>query len=475
MRRFPERDDLRLALARVALLLGNPSLAREAVAPVAADSEQHALALVIRAQAELNLGDLERALETLAEAEKLYPDRPEARLVRIATLLSEHRQDEARAAIEETRAALTGEEEEQAEVRHRLDVTLAQIQAQQGEAEAAIAALTAMVETDPADVLAWQALIQILTRAAARRGGAGPSRGRAPGGRAPARPLPPGGAGSRLARERGRGRGGAPHLRGALGVGGRVPPSGEPPLRPGRRRGDDARARRGDRPLPRRAHAAAAAHRGAARSRSAATMPAPISGASATPPSTEIPRSSTCGPVSSWRKATPRRAADRLRELAPRLDRARHPVLARPRAGGERRPRGRPPPLRPRPAARPRLDRARRSPHRAGAAPRRLARGGGPRAAAGPTRAPSAWRDGPLSSTPSRASGEGEAAEEVARQASSGSPTGPSRICCWRRRSARRGRPTRRWPHSTQAESASATSRAGRRAHPHPRHGRARG
>ena len=164
VRRFPERDDLRLALARVALLLGNPSLAREAVAPIEADSEQHALALVVRAQAELNLGDLEGALETLAEAEKLYPDRPEARLARIATLLSEHRQEEARTAIEEARTALTGEEEEQEEVRHRLDVTLAQIQAQQGEAEAATATLAAMVETDPADLLAWHALIQILTR-----------------------------------------------------------------------------------------------------------------------------------------------------------------------------------------------------------------------------------------------------------------------------------------------------------------------
>ncbi len=41
VRRFPERDELRLALGRVALLLGNPALAREAVLPVAADSEQH--------------------------------------------------------------------------------------------------------------------------------------------------------------------------------------------------------------------------------------------------------------------------------------------------------------------------------------------------------------------------------------------------------------------------------------------------
>ncbi len=164
VRRYPERDDLRLALGRVALLLGNPSLAREAVAPVAPDSEQHAAALVTRGQAELNLGDLKGALQTLAEAERLYPDQPAARLVRIATLISEHRREEARAAIEEARAALSGEGEEQVAIRRRLDVTLAQIQAQQGEPEAAVTALAAMVQADPADLLAWQALVQVLVQ-----------------------------------------------------------------------------------------------------------------------------------------------------------------------------------------------------------------------------------------------------------------------------------------------------------------------
>jgi tetratricopeptide (TPR) repeat protein len=83
--------------------------------------------------------------------------------VRIATLLSERRQGEARTAIEEARAALAGEQEEQAELRHRLEITLAQIRAQQGEPDAAITTLTAMVGADAADVLAWHALIQILT------------------------------------------------------------------------------------------------------------------------------------------------------------------------------------------------------------------------------------------------------------------------------------------------------------------------
>ena len=164
VRRFPERDDLRLALAQVALLLGNPSLAHEALAPVGPDSEHHADALVTRARAELNLGDLERALETLAEAGRLYPDRPEARLVRIATLLSEQRGEEARAAIEEARAVLVGDDEDQREQRRRLEVARAQIQAQEGESEAAIETLKQMIATEPADGLAWQALLQVLAQ-----------------------------------------------------------------------------------------------------------------------------------------------------------------------------------------------------------------------------------------------------------------------------------------------------------------------
>jgi tetratricopeptide (TPR) repeat protein len=134
------------------------------VLPIAPGSEQHAAALITRAQAELNLGDLEEALATLADAEQLYPDQPEARLVRISTLLSEHRQDEARAVIEEARAALAGDEDETVALRHRLDLTLAQIQAQQGDPEAALATLEAMVESNAGDVLAWRALAQVLAQ-----------------------------------------------------------------------------------------------------------------------------------------------------------------------------------------------------------------------------------------------------------------------------------------------------------------------
>src|SRR5262245_25297902 len=46
IRRYPACDDLRVALGRVALKLGNPSQALEALAPVVQGSEDHAAALV---------------------------------------------------------------------------------------------------------------------------------------------------------------------------------------------------------------------------------------------------------------------------------------------------------------------------------------------------------------------------------------------------------------------------------------------
>jgi tetratricopeptide (TPR) repeat protein len=164
-RRHPDHAEVSLALARVSLLLGNPARAREVADGISGDAEPHFDALVLRAQAELQLGDLERALATLAEAERLYPDRPEARLVRIATLLSEDKKGEARAAIEEARAALSDDEEKSRALRRRLDLTLAQLQAEQGETDDALAAIDALLESDPADLMAWRALVQTLAKA----------------------------------------------------------------------------------------------------------------------------------------------------------------------------------------------------------------------------------------------------------------------------------------------------------------------
>ncbi len=164
VRRHPDRADLALVLARVSLLLGNPTRARAMAGGIDPGAPEHGAALIVRGQAELHLGDLEQALDTLGEAERLYPDQPEARLVRIATLLSEHRQDEARTAIAEARAGLEGHDEETVALRRHLDLTLAQIQAQQGEAEVALTSLEGLLASDPSDLLAWRALVQVLAQ-----------------------------------------------------------------------------------------------------------------------------------------------------------------------------------------------------------------------------------------------------------------------------------------------------------------------
>jgi tetratricopeptide (TPR) repeat protein len=162
VRRFPERADLRLALAQAALLVNDASRARAVLALVPEDSEYHEHALLTRGQAELQLGDLEAALATFEEAERRHPEQVRARVVRIATLLKERRSDEARALLTETkREALLGEGREAI---RRLEVTLYGIDAAEGRTEAAIAGLRRLVEDDPGDAHAWRTLVPTLWR-----------------------------------------------------------------------------------------------------------------------------------------------------------------------------------------------------------------------------------------------------------------------------------------------------------------------
>jgi tetratricopeptide (TPR) repeat protein len=171
VRRHPDRADLRLALAQLHLVVDNPSAAREAAHAIPAGSEEHAAALLAAAQADLALGSLERALEVLEQAERLYPERLEARLVRVSVLATERRVAEARALLDETRRAQADQEmpEHLRAAMRRLDVGLysAQVvsdEAEEAETEAARAGLRALVEEDPGDPLAWQALLQALAR-----------------------------------------------------------------------------------------------------------------------------------------------------------------------------------------------------------------------------------------------------------------------------------------------------------------------
>jgi tetratricopeptide (TPR) repeat protein len=157
--RFPERADVQLALAAAALRLSNPALARTAAARVPEDAPEHAEALTQRARAELGLGRLDEALALLKDLERRYPERPESRLVRIATLTTEHRNEEATLAVEAAIAAVEGDPD-QAELERTFRRVQAQIQLQQREFEPALATLRQMVAADPTDGASWQLLAQ---------------------------------------------------------------------------------------------------------------------------------------------------------------------------------------------------------------------------------------------------------------------------------------------------------------------------
>ncbi|MCP5056000.1 MAG: tetratricopeptide repeat protein [bacterium] len=160
MERYPDDVDVQLALAQAALALANPSLALSVAARVPEDAPRHSEALLLHAQAELGLGNLERALEILRQAEDLYPDKPETRLQRIATLTTEKRHDEAAQAIDDAIAAASQSSESTAALRRQLELMRAQVQMMQGEKELAIGGLRSLVAGDPSDLQAWQILVQ---------------------------------------------------------------------------------------------------------------------------------------------------------------------------------------------------------------------------------------------------------------------------------------------------------------------------
>ena len=176
--RFPERDDLRVALASAALLVNDAVKARQAAELVPASSPEHPAALLVLAQAQLELGDLAASLAVLEDGEKRYPQLSQFRLARITTLLRESRLEEARAALAEERgsaddalrpylrrfeARLHG-----AELRAALqavrdagsdDTARARATDQaRGQMDASLEALERLTREDPSDVALWQAL-----------------------------------------------------------------------------------------------------------------------------------------------------------------------------------------------------------------------------------------------------------------------------------------------------------------------------
>jgi len=155
--RYPEREELRLLLARAALIVGDPIRALAALESTPADSDRYLSALMLRARAQLDLGNLDGALAIFAEAEQRDPDSPEAFYARIFTLLREGRVEEARSAIEQARHGA-----QTIERRRELDALIAQIEFAQGDRAAGLARMRSLVEETPEDVSALQLLVRSL-------------------------------------------------------------------------------------------------------------------------------------------------------------------------------------------------------------------------------------------------------------------------------------------------------------------------
>lgn len=157
LERFPDRDDLRVALARVALVVGNPSRAASVLADVGPDSASHLASLLLRARAALDLGDLDAALALFDEAERTHPDAPEAAVARIATLVQERRFEEAGAAIERVRASGVLER-----AGISIEALAARIEILAGDRDAARARLRRRHDEAPDDLAALDLLLPLL-------------------------------------------------------------------------------------------------------------------------------------------------------------------------------------------------------------------------------------------------------------------------------------------------------------------------
>jgi tetratricopeptide (TPR) repeat protein len=178
--RYPERADLRLLLASSSLLVGDPARAETVAGAVPEGAPEHPAALLVRARARLELGDLEGGLEAFRSAETQRPDSAELRIPRVAALLEERRFKEARAALDEAYAAF--EDESARALLRSVELVLLQFQAREallqgaaaerkGDAAAreqaraafdeTLAAVQTLATGAPDELAAWQVLAEL--------------------------------------------------------------------------------------------------------------------------------------------------------------------------------------------------------------------------------------------------------------------------------------------------------------------------
>jgi len=158
---FPHRDDLRLALAGLALELRDPSQTLSVLEALDPLADQYPAALMLRGRALLELGDLEGGISILKEAATQHPEEPGAGLLRITTLVHERRYEEAQQALEEARLVLPTDGRVEP-LRRELDRILAGIYAALGEHDAALALFEELVEAGDSE--SWGLLIEELVQ-----------------------------------------------------------------------------------------------------------------------------------------------------------------------------------------------------------------------------------------------------------------------------------------------------------------------
>jgi predicted Zn-dependent protease len=157
-KRHPRDSVLKIGLAEVALTVGDPSAALRALATVAPDDPAMARVFVLRANAHIDLGDLEAGLAVYEEAEDRFPEDFGLRTKRFEVLRREKRFESALALLGEASAleSLTDEQ------RRWIELARVDVLKDQGRRGMALQELEAQIARRPDDDEAWRRRTDIL-------------------------------------------------------------------------------------------------------------------------------------------------------------------------------------------------------------------------------------------------------------------------------------------------------------------------
>jgi len=157
--RYPDHTGLRMGLAEGALFIGDSALALRALEPISAEDSRAPNAAVLRARAQIALGDLETGLATLERAEARYPDQFfRLRVARFEALCKEKSFDLALALLDDARSREDLSEPQ----RSWVELRRADVLAAAGETETALQELAVRLDQRPDDSEARTRRVAIL-------------------------------------------------------------------------------------------------------------------------------------------------------------------------------------------------------------------------------------------------------------------------------------------------------------------------